>query len=634
MPARKRCLGVDIGNSSVKIAELVTDKEGNITITKLIKEELNTLPTAPEEERRAEVISAIRRALKENKISTREAVFCIPGHAVIIRRIKIPKTTPERMKRIIQYEAREQIPFPPDISRLEFQAFEADTETGEVEVLMVAIRKDHLANYLATINRVPLKPIGIGVSSFALFNYYAFQYDTKQVSPEVTPPPEEKKKKSGFFQLPKLNLKSKKKTKKEPEPAEEKVPEEEPTPEEISYAEVKAYVNIGLSSFDLCIGRHERVSRFGFARSVPRAGMEITVSIQKRLGLTDYMEAEKIKREKTAIIAGESIESLSSRGINVEASEAATSAVDRIIADIRRSLDFYVSQPDGMMVDGISLSGGESHLPELTTYLEERLGIPVDLVTRIDSPKLRIDPGVSETDIVSFPIAIGLALQGLEASRVSIDFLPPDLKVVREFKSKRHLVGAMVGLLVLMIGLSSMGGNKYIQEFKERENLYKDILLRNEAQKKKADAIVKKREQLKEYFDKIAKAMPEKRDYWLEFMTEIQKQKPEDIWLELLVLDPNGNVRIMGRSESERSVAEFIKNLKESLKDKFEEEPKLFSYQTVYDDNLKRKVASFDIRAKCKDKKSVWQEEKPLVTPTTPRALRRPIEAIRARPIF
>ncbi|MCD6384292.1 pilus assembly protein PilM, partial [Candidatus Sumerlaeota bacterium] len=479
-----------------------------------------------------------------------------------------------------------------------------------------------------------LKPVGIGVSPFALFNFYSFQYDTKQqVSEEGAPPAEEKKKKPGFLQLPKFKLKLKKgKEKKEPETI-EKEPEEEPTFEEAPYTEVKAYVNIGLSSFDLCIGRHERVSHFGFARSVPRAGMEITESIQNRLRLKDYQEAEKIKREKTVIIAGESTEALAERGINVDASEAATAAVDRIIADIRRSLDFYVSQPDGMMVDSISLSGGESRLPELTTYLEDKLGIPVDLVTGIDSPKLRVDPGAQGADIISFPIAIGLALQGVQASRVSIDFLPPELKVVREFKSKRHLVGAMAGLLVLMIGLSSMGGNKYIQEFRERGNLYKDILFQNEARKKKADEIVKKREQLKEYFDKLAKIVT-KRDYWLEFMTEIQKQKPEDIWIELLVLDPNGNVRIVGRSESERSVADFIKNLKEALKDKFEEEPKLFSYSTVYDDNLKRKVARFDVRAKCKDKKSVWQKERPKITTTTPRTLRRAIEAIRGRPIM
>ena len=78
---------------------------------------------------------------------------------------------------------------------------------------------------------------------------------------------------------------------------------------------------------------------------------------------------------------------------------------------------------------------------------------------------------------------------------------------------------------------------------------------------------------------------------------DIQKYKPEDIWLELLLLDPHGNVRIMGRSESKSSVASFTQQLKDKLKDRFKEDgqPQLLGFDTVYDDQLKKEVQKFDI---------------------------------------
>lgn len=605
MPGRKRCVGVDIGVSSIKIAELVQDKE-TIKITKLVYEEVDLTPTATEEERRAELINAVRRALKKNRITAKEAVFSLPGQAVIIRRVKLPKTSPERLAQLIQYEAREQIPFPSDLSRLEYQVFEGAGEGEENDVLMIAIRQDHLTHHMEIINRIPLKAVGIGVSSLALFNYYAYNFDTshQQVTEEV---PAQKAKKP-FLKLPKLSLKKEKGKKAETAVAEEAEAEGAVLTEEIPYAEIRAYVNIGATGFDLSIGRHERTSRFGFGRSVPRGGIDITETIRARLGLTDVKEAERVKRERTAIIPIRDEKVLEERGVNKEAAEAAITAVDRIIADVKRSLDFYISQPDGVMVDSIILSGGVAQLPELSTYFEEKLGIPVNVLSSIDSPKLVLEPSLSDEKLALFPVAIGLALQGLSVSNIKIDFLPPELKVLREFKTKKPVLLAMFGVLGLMIAISSVAGNKYMSEMLEQRDSFLDVIERNKALSQKAKEAEEKRKQVKEMYDKLAK-IAVKRDYWLEFLADLQKQKPEDVWIELLVLDPFGKVRIVGRAEIESSVAQFTENLKTAFKDKFSEEPKLIDFKRVYDDNLKKEVSRFDIRATCKDKRSVWQEE-------------------------
>ncbi|MGB9691667.1 MAG: type IV pilus biogenesis protein PilM, partial [Candidatus Sumerlaeaceae bacterium] len=106
----RKCLGIDIGMTSVKIAELVAEKTG-ARVTKLHVVPI-PLPPGPLDAERIEIVSkTIRETLKEQKISTKHAVFCISGQNVFVRKVRLPRTTEERLHRIIAYEARQQIPF-------------------------------------------------------------------------------------------------------------------------------------------------------------------------------------------------------------------------------------------------------------------------------------------------------------------------------------------------------------------------------------------------------------------------------------------------------------------------------------------------------------------------------------------
>ena len=114
-----RCIGVDLGTTSVKVAEISLAPNG-VEILKLASAPIDVPPDVSREERRSATINALRQVLKESKISTKEAVFCVPGQAVFVRRFRLPKTTEERLARIIQYEARQQIPYPIEKTMLEY----------------------------------------------------------------------------------------------------------------------------------------------------------------------------------------------------------------------------------------------------------------------------------------------------------------------------------------------------------------------------------------------------------------------------------------------------------------------------------------------------------------------------------
>src|SRR5690606_13029165 len=135
----KKCLGVDLGTSSVKLVELSVER-GGVRVVKAVSAETNLDPSASPEEKRDILVKTLKEMLKGAKISTKDAIFSMPGQKVFIRRFRLPETSPERLDRIVRFEARQQIPFPPEQTDLQFQ-FTYFPEDKEVEVLLVAVRK-------------------------------------------------------------------------------------------------------------------------------------------------------------------------------------------------------------------------------------------------------------------------------------------------------------------------------------------------------------------------------------------------------------------------------------------------------------------------------------------------------------
>lgn len=600
MQGRRKCLGVDLGCNTVKVAEVAYEK-GQLKITNLASAELDLPPRVSEGERNEKALSVLRDLLRTNRIATKEAVFCIPGQSVFVRRVKLPKTTDERLARIITYEARQQIPFPLDKTVMEYQVFQEAGE-DEVVVLMVAVKRDHINSFMEVVKRTGLKPVSVGVSSLALYNYHIF--DKASVFEKVPEGGETTEKgkagKTGkalfSFSLPFLKKKAKPLETLEAEEGEEK-----PVEEFSGYEEVKAYVNIGASTLDLSIARLGKTPTLGFTRSVPVAGNEITKCIQDKSGIESFAEAERIKKEVVQLRTLESEEETAPELEYQEATEATMFIVDRLIAELRRSLDFYISQPEGMAIDAIYLSGGQAQLSNLDSYIEEKLGLPVEVVEQMKNPSVAV-MGRDEKKLTPFLIAIGLGLQGVGVANISIDFLPVDLKTLREFKKKNVLVAAIVVLLLATIVISTQVGGRYVELYQSEEEVLRKIIIDNQPATTKIGEIRQERETLKDRFTDLADSLAD-RDYWLRFLVRMQKQKPADVLIDRIIMDANGRVSILGKTEDERSASDFTRSLQNALEN-FDSRPELFNITKVYDERFKKNVNQFEIRMDFADKVS------------------------------
>lgn len=540
MPVLKKCLGIDLGTSAVKLVEVVVDRAA-IRVVNAISRETGLEAGATPEQRRDAIERTTKELLREARTSTKDAIFGLPGQKVFIRRFRLPDTTDERLEKIVNYEARQQIPFPLEKTDLQFQYFRLP-ETKEVEVLLTAVRNEEIAEFMALATRTGLKVAAVGVGSFALFNTQAI-LDT----------PADKL----AAMIDRLGKKDAPKGKA----AKEQTEEEDAA--EAAMEEVKANVHIGASSFDLVISHRARRTLLKFSRSVPNVGgNELTRAIMSACEVGSFADAEAIKRHQTKAMTME-FNPTGEENLNPDSCAAATQAIDRLVVELRRSLDFFISQQDGMSVDGIVLSGGQSLLPGLDAYLEEKLAVPTMLMAGV--PEGSGLQWQSSEPITTYAAALGLAIQGVGLGTASVDFLPRERKISRDFPYKS--VAIMAALLVAAAGLGTMVGSESQSVLNGEAGRVQSQLAINRPQKTAVDELVQAQTQISSVYEVIEQGVVD-RAFWLDYLTTINELKPPDIVLVDVQMGHTGTTRIRGVAGSQRSAADFVSSLKDAIKPK------------------------------------------------------------------
>jgi len=178
----KGLVGLDIGSSSIKLLELAETKTGyqlvNFGIEPLPHETIvdSTIMNAPA------VVSAVRKLIADNNIKPpRDMCTSVSGHSVIIRKITLPLMTEEEIEGNIQWEAEQYIPFDINEVNIDYQRLESEGEDQESQdVLLVAVKKEMVNDYVAVVNEAGLNPIIMDVDAFATQNMYEINYEMER----------------------------------------------------------------------------------------------------------------------------------------------------------------------------------------------------------------------------------------------------------------------------------------------------------------------------------------------------------------------------------------------------------------------------------------------------------------------
>lgn len=362
--SNQKVVGIDIGSSSIKLAQLVPTREG-IALRKA-----GSALTPPDSVKNGIIIDplgvahAITSLLEALQVDATMGVGGVAGPAVAVRQLSLPNMSAKQRRQTIEWEARNYISFPMEDGIIESQIIgQSSGKDGQnmMDVMLVAAPRDMVDACAETMQLAGLEPLAVEMQAFAAMRTLV---GLSSVDPQAT----------------------------------------------------VALVGIGATFSEITIVQGER---FILSRIIPIAGNNLTEAIRSSLEV-NWEEAELLKGGNLKIVLSEE-ERANLEPAAQQASRAIEPLLDELIREIRRSLayhDYQQKLPEagaqGQGADQILLSGGSAKLAGIDRYLQSQLSIPTAVVD-IFGPE-GLDAGLENTVFLkehapTLVNAVGLALR-------------------------------------------------------------------------------------------------------------------------------------------------------------------------------------------------------------------------------
>ena len=193
-------------------------------------------------------------------------------------------------------------------------------------------------------------------------------------------------------------------------------------------------VDVGAEKTDLVVADGARIWR----RTLQIGGNNFTEALVRAFKLS-FTKAESLKRSAATSKYARQI------------FQAMRPVFADVVQEIQRSIGYYTSLHRETRFKRVVGMGNGFRLPGLQKFLEQNLNIPV---SRIDSyNNLAISPAVSRPtfaeNVLAFPVAYGLALQGLEQAVVNTNLLPREVARKRRWDRKRPWFATAAAVLLV-----------------------------------------------------------------------------------------------------------------------------------------------------------------------------------------
>lgn len=349
---KSEIIGLDIGSSSIKVIQL-EDEDGQFRLTKFGMRTLEPeMIVDGTIMDSVRCVEALQGLLKDQAITAKDAVISLSGHSVIVKRVSLPQMTEDELAESIKWEAEQYIPFDINDVDIDFQILNSFVDPDG---------KPQIDVLLAAVKKDKLTE----------YTSLVIEAGLKPVIVDIDS--------FALENMYELNYAGKGES-KEPETV--------------------ALINIGASITNINILQK---GMFAFMRDVSIGGNRYTESIQKELGLS-YDDAEKAKR-------GENVEGADTFAIDTIIENVST----EIVSEITRSFGYFKTSSGSDNIDKLILSGGASRMKNLSTFLQEHLGIPIEMVNPFKH--INVPPEMDSNFIAEAAplaaVAVGLGIRRL-----------------------------------------------------------------------------------------------------------------------------------------------------------------------------------------------------------------------------
>ena len=358
LSAARDVVALDIGSSSLKAAQVKRGRGGYSVGRTAVRPLAEGLVADGQVLDSESVAAEIKRMWREERLPRGRVRLGVANSQVSVRTLELPHMdNADELRAAVEFEAGEVMPIPLHEAILDFQPLPPlENEANDRQrVVVVAAQREMIEGLVETLQHAGLRPAGVDLEAFALL---------RALLPPAAPDPEGR-----------------------------------------ALAQVVCHVGNTHTNVVVSVNR-----QCEFVRLVPFAGSQLTAAVARGSELS-MAEAEALK--VACGLLGDIPDGWSAEKVR-DVRRALAFGARPLVDEVRRSLDFYRSQPTARPIERIVLAGGTSLCAGLDRYLQQALSIPV----LVGDPLANIaDGGGMGPELAAYAdVALGLALSE-EASR-------------------------------------------------------------------------------------------------------------------------------------------------------------------------------------------------------------------------
>ena len=349
--ASSRVIGLDIGSSAVRAAELEFGngaRSGKSAPTLVQAKEVG-LPLGAVRDGEVVQPNAVSQALRQlwtsAKFESKDVIIGVGNQRVLVRDLDLPAMPLAQLKSSLPFQVGDMLPMSADDALLDYYPIdEVDGPQGRmVRGMLVAAQRDTVTSNVLAVEGAGLRPVMVDLNGFALLRALA----RGELAQATT-----------------------------------------------------AFVDVGATITTVVIAA-AGVPKL--VRSLPSGGHHVTAAVAAALNIA-VPEAENLKRE---IGVG-----LTVSPDRQPAAEAIGQVVRTLVESVRNTLVYYQSNMPGATIEVLVLTGGGAHLPGLGQYMSSATRLPATLgnpLATLRQGKLAARDHLAPGRESLFALSVGLA---------------------------------------------------------------------------------------------------------------------------------------------------------------------------------------------------------------------------------
>lgn len=167
-------IGLDIGSSSIKAAQISRDKNNSMLLAAgYIATPVRDVSSMSEHDEQ-DLAKSINHLVHDMKVSNINVSASLPSAKVITRIVEMPAMNEKELASSIQWEAEQYIPFPLTKVKLDYAVVSTSLESQKMNVLLVAAPLSLIESYMRIITLSGLNPVALETEIMAIGRSVSF----------------------------------------------------------------------------------------------------------------------------------------------------------------------------------------------------------------------------------------------------------------------------------------------------------------------------------------------------------------------------------------------------------------------------------------------------------------------------